>query len=90
MYNSLPLHEYLSERTISMDQSKPLPFPFLDAFTWAILSSKKELAKLLWEKGSHPIATALFATKLLKEMAKLSQEDHQILDTTEGLLELAE
>lgn len=73
-----------------MDQNNPLPFSFFDVFTWAILSTKKELAKLLWEKGPHPIATALFATKLLKEMAKSSQEDHQILDTTDGLLELAE
>jgi hypothetical protein len=59
-------------------------------FTWAILSGKKDLAKLLWEKGSQPIATALFATKLLKEMVRYSQEDHQIIDATEGLHELAE
>ncbi|CAB4001045.1 transient receptor potential cation channel subfamily M member 2-like, partial [Paramuricea clavata] len=68
----------------------PLPFPFLDLFTWAILSGKKDLAKLLWEKGSRPIATALFATKLLKEMVRYSQEDHQIIDATEGLHELAD
>ncbi|XP_028404438.1 transient receptor potential cation channel subfamily M member 2-like isoform X2 [Dendronephthya gigantea] len=69
----------------------PLPFPFLDTFTWAILSGKKDLAKLLWEKGTQPIATALFATKLLKEMVRYSQEDsHQIIDETEGLLDLAD
>ena len=72
-----------------MNQIDPLPFPFLDVFTWTILSGKGKLAKLLWEKGPHPIATALFATKLLREMVNYSQEDHQILDTTEGLLELA-
>ena len=68
----------------------PLQFAYLDVFTWAILSVKSDLAKLLWEKGPNPIASALFATKLLKEMAAYSQDDHQVVDTSEGLLELAE
>jgi hypothetical protein len=85
------LNEYFSDTTNNAeDGNHPLPFPFLDVFTWAVLSGKNDLSKLLWEKGTQPIATALFATKLLKEMVKFSQDEHQIIDATEGLLELAE
>jgi hypothetical protein len=86
------LNEHFSDARNNTDRGGccPLPFPFLDVFTWAVLSGKKELAKLLWEKGTQPIATALFATKLLKEMVRFSQDEHQIIDATEGLLELAE
>ena len=85
------LNEYFSNATDNAEQgSCSLPFPFLDVFTWAVLSGKKDLAKLIWEKGTHPIATALFATKLLKEMVWFSQDQHHIIHATEGLLELAE
>ena len=79
----------VSDATDNVERDHSLPFSFLDVFTWAILSGKKDLAKVLWEKGTYPIATGLFATKLLKEMVKYSQDDHQIIDSTEELTELA-
>ena len=81
--------ECSSDATDNAEGNHTLPFSFLDVFTWAILSGKKELAKVLWEKGTYAIATALFATKLLKEMVEHSQDDHQVIDSSEELIGLA-
>ncbi|MGH0117658.1 UNVERIFIED_CONTAM: hypothetical protein FKN15_041850 [Acipenser sinensis] len=44
--------------------------PTRDLFIWAILENRKEIADIIWQLSQDCIATALAASKILKELAK--------------------
>ena len=67
----------------------PLKTPYRDVFIWAVLSNRKEMAKLMWSMGREQIATALMATRLLKSMAGKARADDTITDISPELLEVA-
>ncbi|XP_034780925.2 transient receptor potential cation channel subfamily M member 2-like isoform X1 [Acipenser ruthenus] len=59
--------------------------PTRDLFIWAILENRKEIADIIWQLSQDCIATALAASKILKELAK--EED---TDLSEDMGALAE
>ncbi|KAJ7389833.1 Transient receptor putative cation channel sub M member 2 [Desmophyllum pertusum] len=67
----------------------PLPMPFRDVFIWAVLSNRKDMAKLMWIMGREQIACALMATRLLKSMAGKARADDTITDISTELLDHA-
>ncbi|CAG2246291.1 unnamed protein product [Mytilus edulis] len=44
--------------------------PYHHCFVWAILLNRKEIATIFWEKDTDYICSALFASGVLKELAK--------------------
>ncbi|MGH0117511.1 UNVERIFIED_CONTAM: hypothetical protein FKN15_038031 [Acipenser sinensis] len=59
--------------------------PTRDLFIWAILENRKEIADIIWQLSQDCIATALAASKILKELAKedtdLSEDMGELLQS---------
>ncbi|XP_029441990.1 LOW QUALITY PROTEIN: transient receptor potential cation channel subfamily M member 4-like, partial [Rhinatrema bivittatum] len=53
--------------------------PWLDLFIWAILQNRQRMAVYFWEMGSDSVASALAASKILQELARLSLEAEEAL-----------
>ncbi|XP_035699795.1 transient receptor potential cation channel subfamily M member-like 2 isoform X2 [Branchiostoma floridae] len=47
-------------------------------FFWSVLTTRKATARLLWRRGTDQIATALTASKMLKELSSLSKTEGQL------------
>uniref|UniRef100_A0AAY4EJ95 Transient receptor potential cation channel subfamily M member 2 n=1 Tax=Denticeps clupeoides TaxID=299321 RepID=A0AAY4EJ95_9TELE len=60
--------------------------PGRDLFLWAIVQHNKELAEIAWEQSIDSISAALAASKMLKKMALVSQDDE---DNVSEMRELA-
>ncbi|CAH1244056.1 TRPM8 [Branchiostoma lanceolatum] len=52
--------------------------PERDLFIWSVLTTRKATARLLWRRGTDQIATALTASKMLKELSSLSKAEGQL------------
>ncbi|CAC5379454.1 unnamed protein product [Mytilus coruscus] len=57
------------------EDGKPIAFyedkrPYHHCFVWAVLLNRKEMATIFWEKDTDYICSALFASAVLKELAK--------------------
>jgi transient receptor potential cation channel subfamily M protein 2 len=72
-----------------MNLIDPIPTPYRDVFLWAVLSNRRDLARVLWEAGREPVAAALMASKLLRSMAAKAHTDDTITDISNDLKEHA-
>ncbi|XP_019640471.1 PREDICTED: transient receptor potential cation channel subfamily M member 2-like [Branchiostoma belcheri] len=53
--------------------------PETDLFLWAVLTNKKDMARLFWRMGSDHIAAALSASKILMSLADLAKKEEQLV-----------
>ncbi|KAI8499390.1 Transient receptor putative cation channel sub M member 2 [Branchiostoma belcheri] len=53
--------------------------PETDLFLWAVLTNKKDMARLFWRMGSDHIAAALSASKILMSLADLAKNEEQLV-----------
>ncbi|XP_039598768.1 transient receptor potential cation channel subfamily M member 2 [Polypterus senegalus] len=60
--------------------------PVRDLFIWTILQCRTELAQIVWEQCKDCLASALAASKILKELAK-EEEDTDRSEVMESLAE---
>ena len=44
-------------------------------FFWALLNNYIDLAKIFWSRAEHQIANALLASKMLKSMSKIMEDE---------------
>ncbi|XP_061196286.1 transient receptor potential cation channel subfamily M member-like 2 [Saccostrea echinata] len=79
-----PCEEYLSvKKNLSKKKSRLFPEvefknPAKDLFIWAVLMNRMSLAKLFWKIGKDHIGSALFASCLLKELAKVADDEEEV------------
>ncbi|XP_053308236.1 transient receptor potential cation channel subfamily M member 4-like [Spea bombifrons] len=65
--------QQLNSSTQSYEKKKSQN-PWTDLFIWAILQNRDEMATYFWEMGSEAVSSALTASKILKELARLESE----------------
>ena len=50
-------------------------YPFSELIIWAVLTKRKEMAKLMWQHGEQAMAKALVASRLCQAMANEAADD---------------
>ncbi|CAH1255650.1 TRPM5 [Branchiostoma lanceolatum] len=59
--------------------SADFPTPENDLFLWAVLTNRRDMARLFWKMGSDHVAAALSASKMLMSLASLAKTEEQLV-----------
>jgi hypothetical protein len=60
-------------------------YPFSELIIWAVLTKRKEMAKLMWRHGEQALSKALVASRLCQAMAAEAADDDLDVEIYEEL-----
>ena len=68
-------HEYNFPGHPDHYMTETFEYPFSELIIWAVLTKRKEMAKLMWRHGEQAMAKALVASRLCQAMANEAADD---------------
>ncbi|XP_035660504.1 transient receptor potential cation channel subfamily M member-like 2 isoform X2 [Branchiostoma floridae] len=74
-------YRFLSDTSTQSDNGNKVDFPSpeTDLFLWAVLTNRRDMARLFWRMGSDHVAAALSASKMMMSLASEAKTEEQLV-----------